>query len=95
MKSGDIVKIINCHKCYDFYKSWAKDNGLTRWTTGCPQEGHKKGEWKIIVMAPHGKHDKTLYGIEEINTGKQFIMSYNGIKLLREASFLEEDLFEI
>ena len=106
MKVGDKVKVKNTGNTYSTYAAMAKHMGLTRWVCGEDffdrRLPSKLRTYRIINMAMHGsenfngktpKHYKKtiLCGIEDIDSGEQYII---GIKGLQEYPPIDEFTIE-
>lgn len=71
---------------YSKYEEWAEVHGLKRFKQGRWEEDSDLVEgkkFKIICEALHGirpDQDGLLYGIEDLETGRQFIIGAEGVK---------------
>ena len=104
---GDVVRIRQVGQNYDQYKKWAKRYDIyDRWKDNhSPHElayaanhGHK---FVIRVAKPHSYHsEKTIYGIEDLETGYWYNIGPEGLEntgevLYYEPIVLDDALFEI
>lgn len=98
---GDEVIVTSPGKCYDMYGQFSDLYKLDNWDSGeLPATAFVH---KVCLIAPHDKHPtKLCYVIENLHTGKQYIIGADGIQKACSADKakapnvgLEEELFEI
>ena len=103
---GSNVKVIRPGSTYSTYKAMAKHMGLTKWVNS---EGvwdylpKKDRTYRVIAKARHGDDNTEgvrynikvmLYGIEDIDTGMQYVIGKRGVIECPIDLFTMED-FEI
>lgn len=75
---GDYVEVVSHYKCYDNYKSWAESVGFEIVRHKLPTIGQN---YKVIAKGPHFSQEyKTLLGIQDLETGQNFVMDIEGVK---------------
>ena len=96
---GDEVIVTNPGSGYDMYAQFADLYQLSNWSSELPD----RVVHRVLLVAPHGdRPTKLCYVIENLYTGKQYIIGPDGIQKTCSAEKtgihslrLEEELFEI
>lgn len=99
MEIGDFLIVTNKGHAYTSYKNMAEYMGLTKWVNYNEKSLLKENKtYRVIAKARHGDEDKDfngtrimLYGIEDMDTGKQYIISEHGVMRCPFAMFNEKD----
>lgn len=88
---GDIVQITDDGCSYTTYSTMAEIMGLTKYVYGNKYKHHPPtySDLKVITISEHGdKNSVTLYGVECVSTGDQYIISneYGNMMLTKPVS---------
>lgn len=88
---GDIVQITDDGCSYTTYSTMAEIMGLTKYVYGNKYKHHPPtySDLKVITISEHGdKNSVTLYGVECVSTGYQYIISneYGNMMLVKPAA---------
>jgi len=110
MEIGDFLIVIKNGCTYTSYRNMAEYMRLTKWVNDCNGRGYNHEKYlpkenktyRIVAKARHGDENKDydggsrimLYGIEDMDTGKQYIINENGVVYCPFAMFDLKD-FEI